>query len=296
MIKFTLVSTKGGVGKTTLAANLGALMADMGLRVLLIDSDIQASLSKYFPILQEAPFGLTKVITSGMVTPDCISRTAIEGLDIVRSDDSEKTLQSWLMFRIDRGDRLANALQSPCVSEDYYDCIVIDTQGSPSCPIRDAAALAADQIIIPINPDTMSSREFYDGTMDMFAKLEPNSRYRLGPIKTVIYKKKRTRDAKTVEETFRSDFSPKNLTQSIKQDFIKMGGRVTVLNTTVPDAKAYTESVTLGMPAHRHEVKRDGSMPSAFETMHALLWELVPNLEGMYANTSADNQQVEGDA
>jgi len=34
MIKFTVTSTKGGVGKTTLTANLGALLADMGLRVL----------------------------------------------------------------------------------------------------------------------------------------------------------------------------------------------------------------------------------------------------------------------
>ena len=33
MIKFTITSTKGGVGKTTLTANLGALLADMGLRV-----------------------------------------------------------------------------------------------------------------------------------------------------------------------------------------------------------------------------------------------------------------------
>ena len=39
MIKLALVSTKGGVGKTTLAANLGALLADMGLRVLLVDAD-----------------------------------------------------------------------------------------------------------------------------------------------------------------------------------------------------------------------------------------------------------------
>jgi chromosome partitioning related protein ParA len=50
MIKFTITSTKGGVGKTTLTANLGALLADMGLRVLLVDADVQPSLSKYFPL------------------------------------------------------------------------------------------------------------------------------------------------------------------------------------------------------------------------------------------------------
>ncbi|OYX27568.1 MAG: cobyrinic acid a,c-diamide synthase, partial [Hydrogenophilales bacterium 32-62-9] len=56
MIKFTVLSTKGGVGKTTLAANLGALMADMGLRVLLVDADVQPALSKYYRIKREAPF------------------------------------------------------------------------------------------------------------------------------------------------------------------------------------------------------------------------------------------------
>jgi hypothetical protein len=55
MIKLALVSTKGGVGKTTLAANLGALLADMGLRVLLIDADEKPSLSKYFPLRHPGP-------------------------------------------------------------------------------------------------------------------------------------------------------------------------------------------------------------------------------------------------
>lgn len=90
MITFTIVSTKGGVGKTTLAANLGALFADMGLRVLLVDADIQPSLSKYFKMRHESDYGLTKVITTGIITPDCISRTHIDGLDIIRSDDFEK--------------------------------------------------------------------------------------------------------------------------------------------------------------------------------------------------------------
>ncbi len=46
MIRFAVISTKGGVGKTTRTANLGALLADLGLRVLLIDADVQPSLSK----------------------------------------------------------------------------------------------------------------------------------------------------------------------------------------------------------------------------------------------------------
>lgn len=37
----SIISTKGGVGKTTTAANLGGLVADAGLRVLMLDLDVQ---------------------------------------------------------------------------------------------------------------------------------------------------------------------------------------------------------------------------------------------------------------
>lgn len=47
MITIVILSTKGGVGKTTLTANLGALLADLGLKVLIIDTDTQPSLSKH---------------------------------------------------------------------------------------------------------------------------------------------------------------------------------------------------------------------------------------------------------
>ena len=50
-----VVSTKGGVGKTTLTANLSALSADLGFRVLMMDADVQPSLSKYFPLHKTAP-------------------------------------------------------------------------------------------------------------------------------------------------------------------------------------------------------------------------------------------------
>ncbi len=77
MITFTIASTKGGVGKTTLTANLGALLADMGLRVLLVDADVQPSLSKYFPLSPPQPVsGLTDVIVRGEVAAASIRDAA----------------------------------------------------------------------------------------------------------------------------------------------------------------------------------------------------------------------------
>jgi len=66
-VKVTVVSTKGGVGKTTLTANLGALLADLGQKVLLIDGDVQPSLSSYYPITVRAPVGLSTLITRSVI-------------------------------------------------------------------------------------------------------------------------------------------------------------------------------------------------------------------------------------
>jgi chromosome partitioning related protein ParA len=272
MIKFTVTSTKGGVGKTTLTANLGALLADMGLRVLLIDADVQPSLSKYFPLAVAKPAaGLTEVIVRGTVSASCITATVYQNLDIVISDDPEGNLPHWLLNRIDRGFRLRFALQSPAVVE-AYDCVLIDTQGAIG-PLQDAAVLAADILVSPITPEILSAREFRDGTMELLDRLEPGGALgaSLGPMKAVIYRQDRSADARIIAS-------------GIREDFIKLKGRVAVLETVVPHAKAYKEAATLRVPVHRHERKRDGPTPSAYTVMHQLAWELIPSLEGVFAD------------
>ena len=65
----------------------------MGLRVLLVDADVQPSLSKYFPLADAQPAaGLTEVILRGEVTAACITATVFPNLDIVVSDDPEGNL------------------------------------------------------------------------------------------------------------------------------------------------------------------------------------------------------------
>ncbi len=73
MFTITVLASKGGVGKTTTVANLGGLLHDIGFRVLLIDGDIQPSLSRYYELSHKAPFGLTQLVQSGALTADCIS-------------------------------------------------------------------------------------------------------------------------------------------------------------------------------------------------------------------------------
>ena len=280
MIKFTVTSTKGGVGKTTLTANLGALLADMGLRVLLIDADVQPSLSKFFPLTTSKPSaGLTEVIVRGEVTESCITATMYQNLDIVVSDDPEGNLPHWLLNRIDRGFRLRFALQSPVVAG-AYDCVLIDTQGAVG-PLQDAAVLAADILISPITPEILSAREFKDGTMELLDRLEPGGALgaTLGPMKAVIYRQDRTTDARIIAS-------------GIRDDFIKFKGRVSVLDTVVPHAKAYKEAATLRIPVHRHERKREGVTPSASTVMHQLAWELIPSLQGVLADSMYTRQRI----
>jgi chromosome partitioning related protein ParA len=71
--------------------------------------------------------------------------------------------------------------------------------------------------------------------------------------------------------------------EELKRDFLKLEGRVTLLNTAVPAAKSYKEAATLGIPVHRHEPHRDGTMASAYDVMHNLVWELIPSLKGIHA-------------
>ncbi|MCT9872273.1 ParA family protein, partial [Paenarthrobacter aurescens] len=51
-----VVSTKGGEGKSTQAANLGGFLADAGIKTLIIDGDhAQPTASSIYPLAYEAP-------------------------------------------------------------------------------------------------------------------------------------------------------------------------------------------------------------------------------------------------
>jgi chromosome partitioning related protein ParA len=282
-VVISVTSTKGGVGKTTTAANLGALLAQHGMSVLLVDADIQPSLSKYFPITKRAPHGLSMVITrGGSIQPDSVSTTNRPNLDLVVSDPPDSdgaTLQSWLKDREDRLVIMKRAVQSPYV-RDTYDVVVIDTQGAVG-ELQKTAAMAANIMISPVNPTILSAREFASGTLAMLESINRladfSADFRSGDLYALIYGMDRSTDCRIIAEQLRTDF--------------RSNHRVRVMQTTIPHSTVYRQAATLQLPAY--EVDRPPQSKkaiTAYETLHQLVWELFPNLRDSYFDGKADEK------
>jgi chromosome partitioning related protein ParA len=280
---FSVVSTKGGVGKTTLAANLGALFASLGLRVLAIDADMQPSLSKYYKTTTQPTTGLSEVIfRGGLIQSNDIVPTEVVGLDIIMSNLSPQ-IQAWLKDREDRLILLKRAVRQPVITS-TYDVVIFDTQGAKG-ELQRAAAMAADFMISPLKPDIMSFTEFYTGTLEMLTSInsmaDVSAEFRSGPLSIAINCMNRTNNAKLVEEQIRSSF--------------RSYPNVKLLDTRIPDSTFYEQSRTLQTPVHRIDAPTKGKARgnTAYEVMHRLGFELMPNLTGLWADGAPESDSSE---
>jgi chromosome partitioning protein len=86
MRRIAIINQKGGVGKTTTVANLGAALARAGQRVLAIDLDPQANLSLYLGVeLQPTEPSAYSVLCSGMPLGEALRPTSTPGLELLPS-------------------------------------------------------------------------------------------------------------------------------------------------------------------------------------------------------------------
>ena len=273
-IILTVCSTKGGVGKSTLTANIGALLADAGHRVLLVDTDSQATLSHYFAVAEPSKRGITAFLTEGDIE-STVARTSA-GCDLIRSDHSLGELQNWVLHTPDGRVRMKYTLSQV----NWYDFILIDTQGAVG-PLQDAAVLAADLLLSPIVPHALSAREFARGTLAMIDRLKPMQHLGapVGPLYGAIYKMDRTAEASRIAGEFR------------KESFVQSRGSIRILETVVPESVSYREAATSQLPVHRYEKSRRGVMRSAHDVMVSLVRELFPHVE---LNSALDGEAEGG--
>ena len=155
--KLSLVSSKGGVGKSTWAINGACALADMGLNVLCIDLDPQGSLSKFFCTPQELRQGpgLVEFVTRSDTA--AIRNTLFPRISLIANNDDGETLNQWMREEFSASFALKTMLARV---EGDFDIIVIDTQGKDGRgQLQEMALVASDIVIVPTTPDLISIQE-----------------------------------------------------------------------------------------------------------------------------------------
>ena len=169
--KIVFSNQKGGVGKTTLTRELGIYLSSTGKRVLAIDLDPQANLTRSltdeeFTGCHEALSGLRFEIAAIKPTPFGGGEHSEPGaLSLLSGDIKMAMLEKSLIAEIDAYTRLKELLEHESFSSFEY--ILIDSP--PSLGVLTVNALtAAEYLIIPMNPSMYSMQ----GTNDLMATVQ----------------------------------------------------------------------------------------------------------------------------
>jgi chromosome partitioning protein len=142
-----IANQKGGVGKTTTTINLGASLAKLGYRTLLIDSDPQANSTSglgYNP--SEIENSVYECMVDGIDVHEAIQKTSIDKLDLLASHIDLVGAEVEMINLPNREGRMKQALAEAKLE---YDFIIIDC--SPSLGLITINSLvAADSVMIPV--------------------------------------------------------------------------------------------------------------------------------------------------
>lgn len=152
------INGKGGVGKTSLVANIAGLTAASGWRVLAIDTDPQGNLARDLGVLPQADDGQNlrdAILGKAPLTP---LRTVRPGFDLAPGGRHLDSLVAEVQLMMARGQYLtALGLFERMLATvaDGYDLIIIDSPPGERA-IQTLAARAAGHLLIPTAPDDCS--------------------------------------------------------------------------------------------------------------------------------------------
>jgi chromosome partitioning protein len=239
-------NVKGGVGKTSAAVNLAYLAALGGANTLLWDLDPQGASTYLFRIRPKVKGGAAKLVRGKRHISGLIKGTDFERLDLLPADFSYRHMDLALDGTKRPTRRLARVL-APVAEE--YDYIFLDCPPSISL-VSESVFEAADALLVPLIPTTLSSRTF-------------------DQLRKVVHASAR---APRVLGFFSMVDGRKRLHQEIMES---LSTEQDVLSTAIPAASDVER-----MGVHRSVVDRSAPRRSAARAYRALWREICDQLAG----------------
>lgn len=224
-----IVNQKGGVGKTSICLHMAGVLAETGLRVLLIDMDEQANLTSVFV---DDPNSLEYSVNDLLedepdVDPnEVIQRTRFDNISILPANSRLTNVAERLAGVDDAQFFLLEAIQE---LQEEYDVVLIDCPPSLSRATR-MAMVAGDGVLIPIECQEWA----FSGSNKV--------------IKLVSQVKKRVNEELSVLGFVINKYNPRRALEKQYNEALREQYGKQIFQTELRNNVEYTEAATMRMP------------------------------------------------
>ena len=238
-----IANQKGGVGKTTTSVNLGASLAELGYRVLVVDLDPQGNATTGLGInARNLQASVYDVIMTNAAIEDCVEPTSLKNLFVAPATIDLAGAEIELVPAFSRELKLRRALEEV---RDEYDYVLIDCP--PSLGLLTVNGLAAaDDVIVPIQCEYYALEGLSQLIRNVtLVRTNLNPKLDVRGIVLTMYDA-RTKLADQVEQEVREHFGPR-VYQTVVPRTVRLseapsfGQPIIVFDSTSRGAVAYRE-------------------------------------------------------